>query len=112
MRKVNLVPVVLSVFFVIGIAFTSQAQTVATANSGSVIVAQLTPQSQSADRMQATVQQLEAEANSDSPRAERAAFELFVVRETQGGVYLSMADRQALMQRYQAERSRSMTAPK
>ena len=112
MRKVTIVPALIAIVALMGISLTSQAQTAATANTGSVLVAQITPQAQHADRMQATVQQLEAEANSNSPRAERAAFELFVMRETQGGGYLTMADRQALMQRYQADRSRSMNAPK
>ena len=96
----------LVIFFLLMIAgATTQAQT--TPSSSTITAAAFAQSPQVADRFQSTIAHLEAEVASNGPRAQRAAFELYVIKET-GGNYITMNERVALEKRYVAERTRSM----
>ena len=95
----------LSVLLSLGFSTVAQAQT---SPNAATSIAQLSAQTHTATRFQSTLQQLESEAASSSPRAERARFELYCLREKKANTYLTMNDRMALMERYNEERTRIM----
>lgn len=104
MSKNTLPALMVFVALFFGAAVSVQAQSAQSATNQVVLPSQ---HNQQADRYQSTISRLQAEANSDSPRAERAAFELFVIREKGVAAYISQEERVTLMQRYQQEKELS-----